>query len=424
MMGSIRRRAATAMLIVIGLTTLSYGSVAVLVSDRVEATLLNTIVARETAFLADQIRQNQVLRLPQSSQTQAWYKRNGHGHVPQAFDQLPLGMNHDVVFQQDKYHVQKSMVDGGELTVAFEITVLEARERQFQLVMIGGGLVVALLALLGALWLSLRVAAPIERLANELKTVAGDDLNYQFSGRYDGAEVHAIAEALDQYTARIKQMIEREQGFAAAASHEIRSPLTVITGALELLRMDGQIDHPSAGTLARAQRAAKTLGQTMDGLFELARPPSSNKPEPLDVCVLTDELMSEFSSLPDNERLHWQPPNRPISLPVSPSHWRILIRNLIDNALKHAPAGSVEIGLSSRCFTVRDHGPGIDPSIMPHLFERSRRGIESSGAGLGLYIASELAQRYGWSISASNLEDGGSRFSVTFQASDSASGGN
>lgn len=412
---SIHRRAIMAMLALIVLTTAALSSVAIVASDRMEDALLNTMIQRETAFLQDQIRRQQIIELPRSSQTQAWYTRSGHGHVPPEFAELPLGTTHEVTYEEQLFHTKRTSVDGGTLTVAINITDMETREHHFHNALILGGLAVTGLALVAGLWLSRRVAAPITRLSTELEALPAEDLSHRFASQYQSAEIHVIAEALDRYMDRLRRMVERERGFAAAASHEIRSPLTVIQGALELSGLDPNLSEKTRTKLGRAERSAQSLSLVMDGLFELAREPDSKQYKPVDALKIIGEVICELSrDAKIKQRIDWQPSHEPVSLKASEAHLRILARNLIDNALKHAPESTIQIRLSSERFQVRDFGPGIDPQVMPHLFERSERGIQSSGAGLGLYIVAELSERNGWGLQATNEAPSGSCFTVTF----------
>lgn len=415
MVRSIHRRTIIAMLVLIVLTTATLGGVAVVASNRMEDALLDTMIRRESEFLLEQLEREQVIELPRSSQTRAWYSRGRHGHVPEAFTDLPLGTTHEVTYEGQLFHTQRFAAGNGVLTIAVNITDMEAREDYFHNAMIGGGFAVMILALIAGLWLSRRVAAPITRLSSELETLPAEDLSHRFASQYQSAEIHVIAEALDQYMDKLRRMIERERSFAAATSHEIRSPLTVIQGALELASLDSHLSSATREKLARAQRSAHSLSLVMDGLFELAREPENKQYAAVDAGRVIADVITEFRrDRSSNQRIDWSPPVDALPLHVPESHLRMLARNLIDNALKHAPTGPIVVRITPEQLSVRDHGPGIDPEIMPYLFERSRRGIQSSGAGLGLYIAAELAERNGWILSAANEESGGSQFTVAF----------
>lgn len=405
------------MMLVIALMAAAYGGISFVVSERVEEALLTTMIEREVDFLSDLIHTQRIVELPQSKQTKAWFEKSGHGHIPAVFASLSIGEPHEVNIGHEVFFVQRKQVDEGVLTVALDITTFEEREHQFQLVMIIGGFLVSALALLAAVALSMRVAAPIMRLSAELKRLPADELERRFSSRYRDSEIKGIAEALDNYMERMERMVERERGFAAAASHEIRSPLTVIRSALELMEFDSTLSDSSRRTVARAQRSAKSLSLVMDGLFELAREPDAAAlVEALNAVPVVDQVIDEVATSDSiRGRLKWAVPEEPVMLPVKEAHWQILVRNLVNNAVNHAPEGDIEVTLDSTQFSIRDHGPGIDPNVMPHLFERSQRGVESSGAGLGLYIVRELAERQSWTLDVRNETSGGCRFTVNFQ---------
>ena len=95
------------------------------------------------------------------------------------------------------------------------------------------------------------------------------------------------------------------------------------------------------------------------------------------------------------------------------------VNNLLDNAAKFAPAASRGRSSPRTALTVRDHGPGVDPEDLPHLFDRFYRGASSRGrpgSGLGLAIVRQVAEQHGGSVHASNAPDGGAEFVLELPA--------
>jgi len=106
----------------------------------------------------------------------------------------------------------------------------------------------------------------------------------------------------------------------------------------------------------------------------------------------------------------------------SPQRIDRAVTNLLDNAAKWSPQGGVvEVVVADGCVTIRDHGPGIAPGDLPHIFDRFYRSPQARGTpgtGLGLAIVRQVAEMHGGTVSAENAPGGGARFTLSFPTSD------
>jgi two-component system, OmpR family, sensor histidine kinase CiaH len=226
--------------------------------------------------------------------------------------------------------------------------------------------------------------------------------------------------------------LRRQREFAADASHELRTPLTVIRASVEHLRRHG--DEPVA-TVGDALKDIDDEVQHMTSMVEdlllLARSDSGavtleRVPLQLDdvATEATAALLGPAASR--GVRLLVDPEPAPVS--GDPARLRQLVMILVDNAIRHSPAGGeVRIGVRSADGTatlaVADQGPGIRPADLPHLFDRFWRaaGAPDGGTGLGLSIAKWIAEQHAGSITATSPEGGGARFEVRLPAAATAS---
>jgi two-component system, OmpR family, sensor histidine kinase CiaH len=217
--------------------------------------------------------------------------------------------------------------------------------------------------------------------------------------------------------------LRRQREFAADASHELRTPLTVIRASVEHLRR-----HPNepVATVGDALKDIDDEVQHMTSMVEdlllLARSDSGavtleHVPLQLDdvATEATAALLGPAASR--GVRLLVDPEPAPVS--GDPARLRQLVMILVDNAIRHSPAGGeVRIGVRSADGTatlaVADQGPGIRPADLPHLFDRFWRaaGAPAGGTGLGLSIAKWIAEQHAGSIAATSPEGGGARFEV------------
>jgi two-component system phosphate regulon sensor histidine kinase PhoR len=215
--------------------------------------------------------------------------------------------------------------------------------------------------------------------------------------------------------------------FVANASHELRSPLTVISGYLETLASEPGMDPLIVGPLQEMRRQALRMTGIVKDLLDLSRLEASDRPAPaeaIDVVALMVQMRRDVLA----RSVH------PASVTVrADSHAKLLgedelihsaFVNLVDNAAKYTPAdGSVlmrwwtdELGGH---FSVTDTGIGIAPDHLPRLTERfyrvdSGRSRATGGSGLGLAIVKHVLQRHGAQLSIESEEGRGSTFACHF----------
>jgi len=241
-----------------------------------------------------------------------------------------------------------------------------------------------LLVRLGVRWASRPLTAASEAIASR----AGADLS---PIPYDGPEdeLGLIVSRFNGLLAELRQARERERVFLAEVSHELRTPLTVLLGYLERLRKNPADED----ALAAAERTARHLTRLVGDLLALARGEAERTVNPhiVDLAELARSVVAGFPGV------IFEAEAEPDVL-GDPDRLEQLIRNLVSNAVRAAgrPQGvRVMVGEDGdRAWVeIHDDGPGIDPKILPNLFERFSRGPEG-GTGLGLAIAKQIAEAH------------------------------
>jgi signal transduction histidine kinase len=253
-------------------------------------------------------------------------------------------------------------------------------------------------------WFGRRTSRGIEDLAGSARRVAKGTLDVRFQpGGARDEEVVALADAMREMMTRLNALLDRERRFASHAAHELRSPLAVLRGELELA-----LRRPRSGSeyevfLREALDDTKRLAHLAEDLLVVARAGargSTSPPEDVDLRGLIEEaLASSRARAPDAP---------PVDVDIEDLHVQgvradllRMIRNLVDNAVEHG-GGPVRIrasadGTGARII-VEDDGPGIAEEDRDRIFEHFHRGADAraiSGAGLGLGIAREVALRHG-----------------------------
>jgi two-component system sensor histidine kinase MprB len=211
--------------------------------------------------------------------------------------------------------------------------------------------------------------------------------------------------------------IAAQRQLVADASHELRTPVTSVRTNAEMLRDAETVDDDERRLIAgEVVEQAEELTALIGDLIDLAR---GDAPDPAVEDVRLDALAYESVQRARRHApgLDFHLTTEPCVVEGAPERLARAINNLLDNAAKHSPdGGAVEITLRDGVLTVRDHGPGIDPADLPHVFDRFHRGANARGrpgSGLGLAIVRQVAEAHGGSVALEAAPGGGTLARLT-----------
>ncbi|MDX1570311.1 MAG: HAMP domain-containing sensor histidine kinase [Xanthomonadales bacterium] len=331
---------------------------------------------------------------------------------------LPSGI-HSVQTEEHSYKVavdKRTDVWG----YVFYDSTPNPRERYLLLgVLAGTFFVISLLALFLARWSSKRVMAPVSDLARRIAGM-GDHIHPEpLAPNYADDEVGQLAGALDEYAERLTALVIRDQEFNADVSHELRTPLAVIKSATELLMAQPDVDEKTLTRLTRIERAAKQSTELTEALLHLVRAERSARStgEYFRVDKIVEEVIDFKKS-----QLGRKPVD--VHLTITESFLgcapdaviAVSLGNLIGNAFKYTPQGSVDITVGGGRVVVEDTGPGLEDDELQRVFTRHYRGSSASGkgSGLGLAIVRRFCELYDWQVSIEPRAEGGLRATLAF----------
>jgi two-component system OmpR family sensor kinase len=269
-------------------------------------------------------------------------------------------------------------------------------------ILVSGGvaLVIAILAgYLVARALSLRV----KRLERAARRVSAGDFTDPIRVDSDD-ELGQLAAAMDDMQAQLARLDRARKQFIASASHELRTPIFSLGGFLELLADEDLDEETRRQFLEQLQGQVERMRNLATELLDLSRLEAGAlelRPEPTDIGQLAREVAAEFTpaAARHGADVHLELAQEPIELECDPERVAQVLRILLDNALVHTPEGTgVRVSAARENGHVRlevsDRGLGIKRQNMPHIFEPFfTSNDEAQGAGLGLAIARELADR-------------------------------
>lgn len=291
----------------------------------------------------------------------------------------------------------------GRLAVGLAESRIAARPGVAVLAMLAGGFALALAA---AYWLARRITAPLARL-DEAAAAVGQGERPALLPETGPRELASLSRRFNAMALQVQELLTARTTLLAGVSHDLRTPLARMRLALEMLK-----DDPAPALIARLESDIDEMNGLIATLLDLARGLEHEPPADVDIAALLASLAAEQA-----------PAGRHVNLQCASCQWKAPVRalrravgNLLQNALRYAPEGSVDLVCEPLPdgfrIGVLDRGPGIPIERIAAMFEPfqrldASRSPQTGGAGLGLAIVRELARANGWQVSLEARKGGG-----------------
>ena len=331
------------------------------------------------------------------------------GEIPAPLRGLPDGV-HKVDVGDTRLHVLAGHDGrGGWVLVDHESDYDKIEVVVYSMFAIAFAGFMVLATLLGR-FLGTRVVTPIRELA---QAVGNEAAPPALTGRKD--ELGVLARALEAHTTELRAVLDRERYFTGDVSHELRSPLTVIMGAAEILMQ--QAATPAVRAPAeRIYRAAREAAECVTVLLLLARAPQLGDQPPVALDEIAEDEVEKYRPLvagkPVALRFIEGPP---LAIRAPRELCAAAIGNLVRNACQYTEQGEVRVLLLPGQVVVEDTGPGLPAAVVATLgLGRGSPSLGSAGTGLGLALARRICDFLGAGFAYAPREGGGSRFTITF----------
>jgi signal transduction histidine kinase len=290
---------------------------------------------------------------------------------------------------------------------------------EFGEVLLFGGLPALLLALIGGWFLMRRALAPIATLTRAVEHVRADTLREQLPCKQNGDELDRLTEVFNDMTRRLDDSFTRVREFTLHASHELKTPLTIMRGEMETKLRDAATSGADREFLADQLDEIARLTKIVDGLTLLAKADAGQLTlvrEPVRLDELVRDSFTDAQSLARPRRLQVELGACDETVVQGDRHrLKQLLLNLTDNAIKYSPAeGHVTIALSrhngTAALVISNTGPGIPPETLSRVFDRFYRGDPAhnsaiEGCGLGLSIAQSIVTAHQGTIELVSVPD-------------------
>ncbi|SFJ59824.1 HAMP domain-containing sensor histidine kinase [Planctomicrobium piriforme] len=272
----------------------------------------------------------------------------------------------------------------------------------FSLVLVGSFCL--LLGGMGAWWLARRLARPLTRMSDTAQGISSRNLSQRLQPPYGTEEAASLALGFNSMLDGLQAAFERQARFTADASHELRTPVSVILSQSEhSLSRERSIPHYQEA-LTTCRNAAQRMRTLVDDLLLLARADSGHlslRHEAMDLAEVVQSTVEPLQSLADGAGIRLELQLAPAHMQGDPVRLGQVASNLVTNAIKYnVPRGDVLVRVQSAngqaILTVQDHGQGIPLEDQPNLFERfyrvdrARTHEGDTGSGLGLSLVAEI----------------------------------
>jgi signal transduction histidine kinase len=340
--------------------------------------------------------------------------------TPEQLEKLPPELraltqgHHEVGSGEDEKHVAVRDIAGTRYMVAYDAGPHEVREARFRQLVYLALATIAVLSVTVGYWLAGVLTRQLTDLAGRVARLHPDAPHPPLERADHDREVAAVARALDEYHARIVEMVRREQEFTSNASHELRTPLTAIRTSCELLLAAPEVPQKARTRIEQIDGAARQMTERIEVLLLLSR---SRGPEEVETVGL--RRCVEDAAYPYLDEIEQKGLVFDIAIPetqlvhVDRKALQLVLANLIKNAVRYTDRGYVRVTYEPPRVVVSDSGSGIAPEHQPQLFERYfRADNRPEGLGLGLAIVRRICDHFGWQIEVKSMPGAGSAFSV------------
>ena len=318
---------------------------------------------------------------------------------------------------------------GATVLVGRDIAELHRAERRLLLNVALAGILTLAVAIFGGWFVAGRALAPIKRISRTARAMSDGDLNARIAVEQTDSELEQVASTLNDAFDRLRTVVEQERRFIADASHELRTPISVLRAETEWALDRDRSPQQYKEALTVGRRVALRMQDIVERLLALVRAdaaPEVQELAPVAMRMLIDDVAAWLAPIAQARDVRMSIGGDPFTVNGDAEQLREALNNIVANAiLYNRPGGSVTITMRESAGAARievaDTGIGIPPEAVPRVFDRffrvdKARSREMGGSGLGLSIARTVFVAHGGDVTCTSEPGVGSMFVISLPA--------
>ncbi len=309
--------------------------------------------------------------------------------------------------------------------IAERLDIINRETERARTILVVATAIACIAVIIASIFIARSATVPIVRLTEAMNEIGSEQLDRRLRW-HRSDELGKLAATFDAMLDRLQAAFARERQFISDASHELKTPLTVINANAQLIRRWGDRDPVvKAESLDAIVEESSRLAEMVSGMLVLAKADAGDQipKEPLALGGIVADVIAHATERAASKGLALRVDGAPGGVMIigDAPLIRQMISNLVDNAIKFTEEGEVVVSVTAGAglahITVRDTGSGIDADVAERLFDRFFRADAShsraiEGTGLGLAIVRSIARVHGGSVRAQALPEGGSLFTI------------
>jgi len=414
---SISQRVYRAILLISIINIVAMVGTVLIVNEDLEQTMLQVEFAQERDYIIMNHVGDEVLVWDTPSLAIV-YIPNGEPRppvLPTVFQGLPdADYSAEIKVDKETYLVSIKYIENGLFYIAKSITHFEEREALFNIALVVMAIVILALSLLLATVSSRRVVWPLRQLSERISKIPVGRNMPRLQKNYSEAELQAIAVTFNRFLDELESYVHREHSLLSLASHELRTPIAVMSGALDIIETREQLQANDATTFKRIRRACDEMRDNIDVLLRLSRQESDTQhQEHLALRPALQRVIDDLKTTHETGDRVKLAVQSDLSVNADPTMVHMLLRNLIQNAVQHTTS-DIRVRLSGDAIEIEDQGAGLDTAHQEIL--RGERRLASDGStlsGLGLYIVTLMVERLDWQVEIARTDRNGTLIRIT-----------
>lgn len=409
---SVSRRVYRAILTVSVVATLAMVVTVLVINEDLELTMLDVEFAQEREFILMNHADDDIF-IWDTADLAVVYVPSDEARptkFPKIFEGLSADYSAEIKRGDDTYLVTVEAVQDGVLYIAKNITHFEKREERFNIALAVIAIVIIAFSLLLAMLSSRRIVKPLKLLSERISTLPVGPRMPRMQNDYIDAELHSIALTFNRFLDELESYVRREQSLLSLASHELRTPIAVMSGALDIIELRDRLCDKDRTTLRRLRMSCDEMSENVNILLKLARrEPGDSVQEIIDVGAVAQKVAEDLAithCVGDRLQLHTM---SALIVQADPAMVGMILRNLIQNAVQHTK-NQIRVTISQQFMEIEDEGTGLTADEQAILMGQRRIATDDSAfSGLGLYIVTLMAERLSWRLDITQTNKNGTK---------------